>query len=70
MHDVRGCSSETTNHFIGTCPRWAQTRGEVLSTHYASLSEIVDNNRLKDIITYVNKTKRLTTEMMAKNGNT
>ena len=59
---------ETTNHFIGTCPRWSQTRGEVLNTFYASLSDIVDTNKLKDIVNYVNKTKRLTTEMMAKNG--
>ena len=65
-----GDDKETTNHFIGTCPGWAQTRGEVLNTHYASLSDIVENNRLKDIITFVNKTKRLTTETMAINGNT
>ena len=54
-----GEGEETVNHFIGICPKWATLRGRYFNSFYASLTDIIDNNSISNIINFVGATKRL-----------
>ena len=34
---------ETTNHYIGQCPKWSAQRSAVFNSFYLSISEVVDD---------------------------
>ena len=50
---------ETVAHFLGQCPAYAMIRGEILGDTFMSMTEIFRSIRLKTIIRYAHKTKRL-----------
>ena len=51
-------ADETVGHFLGQCPAFAQLRGEIFNTYYASLQDIFDDNSILEIVKYAAKTKR------------
>ena len=50
---------ETTNHYIGQCPKWSAQRSAVFDSFYLSISEVVDYFSIFVIMKYINATGRL-----------
>ena len=50
---------ETVNHFMGQCPKWSSQRSALFTSFYLSVSDIVDNHTLTEILHYINDTRRL-----------
>ncbi len=54
-----GDNKENIEHFIGTCPYYAKSRGEFLKGYYMSVTDACSLNNLKQLIKFVKGTKRL-----------
>ena len=52
-------AEETTNHYIGQCPKWSAQRSAVFDSFYLSISEVVDDYSIFAIMKYINATGRL-----------
>ena len=52
-------AEETTNHYIGQCPKWSAQRSAVFNSFYLSISEVVDDYSIFAIMKYINATGRL-----------
>ena len=52
-------AEETTNHYIGQCPKWSAQRSAVFDSFYLSISEVVDDFSIFVIMKYINATGRL-----------
>ena len=50
---------ETTNHYIGQCPKLSAQRSAVFDSFYLSISEVVDEFSIFVIMKYINATGRL-----------
>ena len=50
---------ETTNHYIGQCPKGSAQRSAVFDSFYLSISEVVDDYSIFAIMKYINATGRL-----------
>ena len=55
-------TEETVAHFIGQCPAFSRIRGDILNTYYDSISDIMDNNSIDQLINFAIKSKRLLKE--------
>ena len=55
------CNLETENvdHYLAKCPIVYNQRQKYFGTHFATLTEIIKNNTIKNILKYVMDTKRL-----------
>ena len=55
------CNLETENvdHCLAKCPIFYNQRQKYFDTHFATLTEIIKNNTIKNILKYVIETKRL-----------
>ena len=54
-------AEETTNHYIGQCPKWSAQRSAVFDSFYLSISKVVDHFSIFAIMKYINATGRLNT---------
>lgn len=54
-----GDDKETVEHFIGVCPYYAQKRGEIFNEYYLTLTEITKQHSIRQILKFVEATKRL-----------
>ena len=45
---------ETTNHYIGQCPKWSAQRIAVFDSFYLSVSEVIDDFSIIAILKYIN----------------
>ena len=54
-------AEETSDHFIGQCPKWSAQRSAVFDSLYLSISEVVDDLSIFVIMKYINATGRLNT---------
>ena len=54
-----GDDKETVEHFIGVCPYYAQKRGEIFNEYYLTLTDITKQHSLRQILKFVEATKRL-----------
>ena len=52
-------AEETTNHYIGQCPKWSAQRSAVFNSFYLSISLVVDDYSIFAITKYINATGRL-----------
>ena len=55
------CNLETENvdHYLAKCPIFYNQRQKYFDTHFTTLTEIIENNTIKNILKYVMETKRL-----------
>ena len=55
------CNLETekVDHYLAKCPIFYNERPKYFDTHFTTLTEIIKNNTIKDILKYVMETKRL-----------
>ena len=55
------CNLETENvdHYLAKCLIFYNQRQKYFDTHYTTLTEIIKNNTIKNILKYVMETKRL-----------
>ena len=54
-----GDEDETVSHFLGQCPAYASIRANEFGDYYMSMTDIFRTQKLKKIIKYTNRTKRL-----------
>ena len=61
--EMCGYGEETVGHFISSQAhaqdQMVASQGETLNTYFSSFSDIIDHNKLIDIINFANKTKRM-----------
>ena len=50
---------ENVDHYLAKCPIFYNQRQKYLDTHFATLTEIIKNNTIKNILKYVMETKKL-----------
>ena len=60
-------AEETTDHFIGYCPKWSANRSALFKSFYLSVEEVVENFSIFVILKFIRSTGRLkaTTEWKA-----
>lgn len=50
---------ETTNHFIGQCPKWSAQRSALFQSFYLSITEVVESFSIFVILQFINATGRM-----------
>ena len=52
-------AEETTDHFIGHCPKWSATRSALFQSFYLSVDELVEHFSIFDILRFIRSTGRM-----------